>query len=127
MEDELPQAPPPLQPAPSTAPVIGSLDAASVAAVMHIAGMFFGFVPGLVVYLMKSDDPFLRHHSAQAINLHVTSLLGFLVAAVLIFVLIGFFLFFAIIFGALLVQVVAAMAAKRGEYYQIPLTLQIVS
>lgn len=102
------------------------MDAASVATAMHIAGIFFGFVPGLLVYLLRPEDPFLRHHATQSLNLHITSFIGFLVALVLVFVLIGFFLIFAILFGTLAVQVVAAMAANRGEYYAMPFTLQVV-
>ena len=126
--DDAPQPEPPAapQPPPSTAPLLGSMDATSVATAMHIAGIFFGFVPGLLVYLLRPDDPFLRHHATQSLNLHITSFIGFLVALVLVFVLIGFFLIFGILFGTLAVQVVAAMAANRGEYYAMPFTLQVV-
>ena len=114
--DDAPQPEPPAtpQPPPSTDPVLGSMDATSLASAMHIAGIFFGFVPGLLVYLLRPDDPFLRHHATQSLNLHITSFIGFLVALVLIFVLIGFFLIFGILFGTLAVQLVAAIAANRG-------------
>jgi uncharacterized membrane protein len=126
--DDAPQPEPPAtpQPPPSTDPVLGSMDATSLASAMHIAGIFFGFVPGLLVYLLRPDDPFLRHHATQSLNLHITSFIGFLVALVLIFVLIGFFLIFGILFGTLAVQVVAAIAANRGEYYAMPFILQVV-
>ncbi len=127
MDDDVqPEPPAPILPPPSTDPVLGSLDASSLATAMHIAGIFFGFVPGLVVYLLRPNDPFLRHHATQSLNLHITSFVAFLVALVLIFVLIGFFLIFGILFGTLAVQVVAAMAANRGEYYEMPFILQAI-
>ena len=92
------------------------------------------FVGPLIIYLMKKENPFVRRHAAEALNFNLsimlyTLILG-IVTVILLFLIIGILLFplFFVLFIAWLVLVImAAVAASRGEEYRYPLTIRFVS
>jgi len=106
---------------------LDSMDPKTVAMLTHLAGIVFGFIPALIVYLVKSNDPFIRHHAAQALNFQITLVIAYTAAAVLIIVLIGLLLLPVIFLGSIVIQITAALAANRGEYYKIPLAIPLIS
>ena len=116
-------APPP---APAGRGVLDDMDPKTVAMLTHIAGIFFGFIPALIVYLVKPSDPFVRHHAAQALNFEITLVIAYTAAAISIIVLIGLLLLPLIFIGSVVVHIVAAVAASRGEWYRIPVAIQLV-
>jgi uncharacterized Tic20 family protein len=104
----------------------------SALAAMIVALAFLG---PLVVYLVKKDeDPFVRHHSAEALNFQLSWLLyglvGGFVLVLLIVLIVGLVLIPLAIAAAvawLVLIVVAAVHAGRGERYRYPLTIRFVS
>lgn len=111
----------------SSSGALDNMDPKTVAMLTHLGGIVFGFIPALIVYLLKSNDPFVRHHAAQALNFEITLVIAYTVAAILIIVLIGLLLFPVIFIGSLVIHIAAAAAANRGEYYKIPLAIPLVS
>ncbi len=104
-----------------------------------IAGSFLGlpFLAPLVLFLvLRERGPFVRHHAAEALNFQLSLLLyGLGVAAVGgILTLVTFGLLapvWALAGGALVVvgvvlTVLAAVAASRGQWYRYPLTVRFV-
>lgn len=86
------------------------------------------FLGPLVIYLVLRDrGPYVRWHSAQALNFQLTLIIAYVVSAVLIIVIIGIPLLIAVAIAALVFQILAAVAANRGEYYRYPATIQFVS
>ncbi|MDP9433212.1 MAG: DUF4870 domain-containing protein [Actinomycetota bacterium] len=82
----------------------------------------------LVIYLVKKDtSPFVRHHAAEALNFHITMTIASFVAALLLFVLIGFVLLPALVIFVIIVTVLAAVAAGKGEPYRYPLSIRFLS
>src|SRR5450759_1191476 len=78
--------PPPPPPAGGQAPVYGQpaqapvspSDARMWSTLTHIGGIFFGFIPSLIVYLVYKDrDPFLRRHAVQALNFQIIVAIAF--------------------------------------------------
>lgn len=126
------QVAPPIGAAAPGSPVVpagAGLDAADpkmIATITHVLGIFFSFIPALVVYLVKSDDPFVRHHAAQALNLEITLWIAWIITVALFFVLIGFLIAPFLFIAGIVLHVLPAMAANRGEYYNIPLTIPII-
>jgi uncharacterized Tic20 family protein len=109
------------------APVSPS-DARMWSMLTHIGGIFFGFIPGLVVYLVYKDrDPFIRRHAAQALNFQIIIAIGYIVSSILIFVVIGLFTGFLIWVASIVFSIMAAMAANKGEEYTYPLTPTMVT
>ena len=94
----------------------------------HLGGTFLSFVVPLVIYLVYKDrDPFIRRHSAQALNFHITLFIVYVVSFILMLVLIGFFTFFAAAICALVFTIQAAVAANDGREYTYPLVPKMIT
>ena len=63
-------------------------DARSMAMLSHLLAIFTGFLGPLVIYLMNGrKDPFVRHHSSEALNFQITYTIALIVSIVAIFYL----------------------------------------
>ncbi|MBF9336013.1 DUF4870 domain-containing protein [Microbacterium lacticum] len=98
------------------------------ATLVHIGGIFFNFIPALIGYLVLKDrGPFVRAHTATALNFQLTLLIASVVAGVLTIVLIGFVLLAVIWVANIVFSIIAAIKANRGEWYTYPATIRFVS
>jgi len=88
----------------------------------------FGNVLGpLVLWLVKrADSPFLDALGKEAVNFNISWLIYGLVAALSIFVLIGFLLAPAVLIAWLILVVIAAIKASEGKIYRFPLTIRLI-
>jgi uncharacterized Tic20 family protein len=128
--------PPPLGPIPGQAPAYGQQPQAPVSPsdarmwslFAHLGGIFFGFIPSLVIYLIyKERDPFIRRHSAQALSFQIIATIAFIVSGVLKFIFIGYLTGFVTWVLVVLFSIIAALAANKGEEYTYPLVPKIVT
>ncbi|HSX68851.1 DUF4870 domain-containing protein [Nocardioides sp.] len=98
-------------------------------AAMVLSAGTLGFVAALVVYLMYKDrGPFVRHHSANALNIQLTSLVWGVAVFVfgIVTIGVGWALFLVIPFVAGALHLLGAMAAFRGEWTNPPLTIRFI-
>jgi len=89
----------------------------------------FGNVLGpLVIWLIKKDTmPLVDRHGKEAINFQITVLLALLVCVILMFVVIGIFLAFAVGIAALVLTIVAAVKISNGDLeYRYPFALRLL-
>jgi uncharacterized Tic20 family protein len=94
----------------------------------HIGGIFFGFIPSLVIYVIYKDrDPFIRRHSTQALNFQIVATIALIVSAVLRSIWIGNLTGFATWVCVVVFSIMGAMAANKGEEYTYPLIPKIVA
>ena len=97
------------------------------ATLIHVGGIFFGFIPALVGYLVLKDrGAFIRSHTLTALNFQLTMLIGYIVGYITTFLLIGFFVLAAVGIVILIFSIIAAIAANKGEQYSYPLTIQFI-
>ncbi|PPK94144.1 hypothetical protein CLV92_10842 [Kineococcus xinjiangensis] len=109
-------------------PPVSPADERTWATLTHIGGIFFSFIPALVVYLVFKDrSGFLRGHAATALNFQIIILIAWIVSASLTTVLIGFLLMPLVGIAYLVFPILAAVAANRGAAYRYPATPQMVS
>jgi uncharacterized protein len=95
---------------------------------VHIGGIVFGFIAPLIGYLaLKDRGPFVREHTAAALNFQLTMLIGYLIGAVTVVLLIGIFILLAVWVLTLVFGILAAVAANQGRYYTYPLSIRFVS
>ena len=114
-------------PAPG-APAGSTTDPKTMAMLAQLLGIFTGFLGPLIIFLVNGDkDPFVKHHSTEALNFHLTVLIAEVVSAVLMLVLIGFLTFFVVWIVALVFSIQATIAANRGEWYRYPISIRFVS
>ncbi|MFT3797570.1 MAG: DUF4870 domain-containing protein [Microbacterium sp.] len=121
-----PPVPPqgPYVPTPSMSPS----DEKLWATLVHVGGIFFGFLPALIGYLVLKDrGPFVREHTATALNFQLTMLIAEIVSGILIFVIIGIFTLIAVGIVILVFSIIAAVKANQGQRYTYPMSITFVS
>lgn len=98
------------------------------ATLIHIGGIFFAFIPALIGYLLLKDrGPFIRAHTATALNFQITMAIAYIVGLILLFLLIGFLIVGVVWVLVIVFSIVAAVRANQGEAYQYPLAIRFVS
>jgi len=97
------------------------------ATLIHIGGIFFYFLPALIGYLVLKDrGPFVRDHTATALNFQLTMLIAAIVGSILTLVFIGFIILLGVGIAILVLSILAAVAANRGQAYTYPLTIPFI-
>ncbi len=89
----------------------------------------FGNVVGpLVVWLMKKNESaFVDDQGKESLNFQISASIYMLVAALSMFVLIGFILLPIVALATLIMTIVGAIRANNGEHYRYPLTIRFVN
>lgn len=120
---------PPYQPVP--APPLRPEDERTWAILVHLLPLLsVGVLGPLVVWLVfRGRGPFLEHHAKESLNFQLTVLIALLVSVVAFALTFGFLAFapVAVYLGALVLQILAAVAASRWEWYRYPVTIRFVS
>lgn len=98
------------------------------ATLVHVGGIFFSFIPALVGYLILKDrGPFVRAHTATALNFQITLAIAYIVGSILSIIIIGFVIIAAAYVANIIFSIIAAVRANQGQWYSYPLTIKFVS
>ena len=94
----------------------------------HLSALFgVGIILPLVVYLaMRSESDYAASNAREALNFHISVFIYVLCCIPLMFVLIGIPLAIVIGLGSVVLAIIAAVKASKGEWYRYPLTLRLV-
>jgi len=84
-----------------------------------------GILCPIIVLVIKSSSPFVRHHGYESLNFQLNALLWILAAIVLSFVGIGLLLFPIVGLWYLVFVIRASVAANRGKLYRYPLIVRL--
>lgn len=107
---------------------VPSNDEKNIATITHLGGIFFSFIPSLIVFLLKKDDSeYIRVQSREALNFQITLLFAQFAAYVLMFILVGFLLLGLIWLFNIVICIIAAISSSKGEDYRYPLTLRLIN
>jgi len=89
----------------------------------------FGSMIGpLVVWLIKKDEmPFVNSQGKEALNFQITMTIAAIISIVLIFVVIGIFLLWALAIIDLIFIIIAAIQASKGVDYRYPFALRLIN
>jgi uncharacterized Tic20 family protein len=89
----------------------------------------FGSIIGpLVVWLVKKDEiPFVNSQGKEALNFQITIAIGAMICFVLMLIIIGFFLLWALVVFDLVFIVIAAVQASKGVDYRYPYALRLIN
>ena len=97
------------------------------ATLIHIGGILFSFLPALIGYIVLKDrGPFIRAHTATALNFQITLAIAGFVGGILTIIGIGFLILAAVWILNIVFSIMAAIAANKGEWYTYPLTIPFV-
>lgn len=98
------------------------------ATLIHLGGLFFGFLAPLIGYLVLKDrGPFVRAHAATALNFQLTLLIAYIVGSILIIAIIGIFVLIAAYVLNIVFCIIAAVKANQGQWYKYPMSIPFVS
>jgi uncharacterized Tic20 family protein len=101
-------------------------DSKNIALLVWIGTIFFSFVPGLIIYLIKNDDAYALDQAKEALNWSITALIGYFAATILMIVLIGVLVLWAVGLCNLIFCVMGAIATSKGETFRVPFALRLI-
>ncbi len=110
----------------STPVSVPSQDSKNIGMLMWIGTIFFGFIPALIIYLLKTDDSYLADQSKEALNWAITVVIGVALAWVLCLILIGFLMLPAIGILNVVFCIMGVVAVSSGKLYRVPFALRLI-
>lgn len=96
-----------------------------MAVLAHVAALFLGVIGSGLIYAV-ADDPFVKRNAANATNWQIMLILYLILSVILVFFVIGIFLFLALLVADLVFIVIAAIKASNGEAWEYPLTPELL-
>jgi uncharacterized Tic20 family protein len=111
------------QPAPPLSPA----DEKTWSVLVHVAGIFFGWIAPLIGYLLLKDrGPFVRHHVIAALNFQLTLLIASVVGVATSFIGIGLVILLVVWVLNIVFGVTAAQASTAGRRSRYPFAIEFV-
>lgn len=101
-------------------------DEKTMAILSHILCLVAGFIPPLVIYLVKKESPYVVAHAKESLNFQLTMLIGVIVSAVLMIVLIGFLLLWLLGIANLVLIIIATIRASENKLYRYPFSIRFI-
>jgi len=101
-------------------------DSKNMAVLSWIGTLFFGFIPSLILYLVKKDDPYVEDQAKESLNWSITAILAYLVATLLSYVVIGIFLMPVIGICHLVFCIMGAIATSKGNNFRVPFAVRLI-
>ena len=85
------------------------------------------FLGPLVIWLVKKDTmPFVADQAKEALNFNITIMIAGAICWILVFVLIGFVLLWALAIVWIVFTIMAAIKANEGVTYRYPFALRLI-
>lgn len=102
-------------------------DEKTMSMIAHAGGIFFGFLPALIIYLTKGNESaFVKEESREALNFQITLAIAYVISTVLVVILIGLLMMLAVWVTSLVFMIMAAIAVNKGESYRYPINMRLV-
>ena len=94
---------------------------------VHLGGIFFGWIAPLVGYLLLKDrGPFVRHHTAAALNFQLTLLIAYAAGVATSLFGVGLIILLAAWTLSVVFGILATQATNEGRYYRYPFAVDFV-
>ena len=102
-------------------------DEKNIAMLSHVLTLFAGFIPPLVIYILKKDESeYIREHAVESLNFQITVMIYAIISAFLIIVLIGILFLVVLGFFFLITVIVATVKASEGDFYEYPFNIRLM-
>ena len=101
-------------------------DSKTFAVLMWVGTLVFSFIPSLVIFLVKKDDPYLQDQAKEALNWSITLVIGWIIGYILIFILIGFIVLPALAICDIVFCIMGAIAVSDGKKFRVPFALRLL-
>jgi uncharacterized Tic20 family protein len=100
-----------------------------MAMLAHLLTLVCGFVGPLIIWLIKKDDPnasFVTENAKESLNFQITVFILSIICIILIFVLIGILLIWALGIADLVLVIIAAVRVNEGKLYRYPFNFRLI-
>lgn len=98
------------------AAAVASKDDKTMAMLCHLLGLLTSFIGPLIIWLIKKDQSaYVDQQGKEALNFQITVAIAMLIASLSTMICIGFLLMPAIAIADLVLCIMAAVAANKGE------------
>ncbi len=107
---------------------LASQDDKTLGMVMHILCLVgFPIIGPLIIWLMKKDQsPYLDAQGRELLNFQISYFIYAMISVVLIAVLIGIVLIFAVGIASLVFTIIGLVKAADGKVYRFPLCIRML-
>ncbi|HCM48514.1 MAG TPA: DUF4870 domain-containing protein [Colwellia sp.] len=103
-----------------------SKDSKNMSLLMWIGTIFFSFIPGLVLFLIKKEDAYIQKQSKEALNWSITAMIGYVIGFVLTFIAIGALVFPVVGICHFIFCIMGAIATSKGKEYKVPFAIRLI-
>lgn len=103
-----------------------SQDSKNLALLLWLGTIFFGFIPSLILYLVKKDDAYLLDQSREALNWSITAIIGVVAGAILAIILIGILVIWVVAICNLVFCILGVIATSSGKPFRVPFALRLI-
>ena len=94
---------------------------------MYIGIPFGHIIVPLVLWLIKKNEyPFVDEQGKEAINFQISMSIYAIIAGLLLFAIVGFFIFPVLIVIHVTFTIIAIVKTNKGEHYRYPITIRII-
>ena len=108
-------------------PAVPTSDEKTMSMLAHAGGIFFGFLPALVIYLTKGNEsPYVKEEAKEALNFQITLAIAYVISTVLIIVLIGLLMMLVVWVASVALMIMAAVAVNNGNAYRYPINIRLI-
>jgi hypothetical protein len=100
---------------------------AHLASLIGIIVPFGNIIGPLVIWLIKKDEsPIIDREGKESLNFQISMTIYMIVAALMIFILIGIPILFVLVVLDVVLAIVAAVKASNGQPYRYPMTIRFL-
>lgn len=114
-------------------PLVPTRDERQWAMLCHVSAMLMyvtavgGLLAPFVIWLLKRDEmPFVADQGKETLNFQITILLALAASIVLMLVVVGFVLFWALLAFHFVVTIIAAVKVTEGVTYRYPFCWRVL-
>ncbi|WP_342431945.1 DUF4870 domain-containing protein [Neobacillus sp. FSL H8-0543] len=99
----------------------------TLAAVLYVISFFAPIIGPLVIWLIKKDESaFIDYHGKEYFNFFISYTVYGIVSGILVLLLIGIFLLWALGIMLFVFTIIAAVKAYEGNEYRFPLIFRVI-
>lgn len=101
-------------------------DQKNMGLLIWILTLFFGFIPGLIFFLVKKDDAYIQDQSKEALNWSITAIIGYFAGLILTFILVGILVLLAVGIAHLVFCIMGVIATSSGKTFRVPYAIRLI-
>lgn len=102
-------------------------DEKTMAILSHILCLVAGFLAPLIIYFIKKDESaYVREHAKESLNFQITMIILYIISAILVLILIGILLIWALAIADLILVIIATIKASENKMYRYPFNFRLI-